>query len=169
MSTTTTTTTTPDTPYDQSITAMGDIRSEAHRWTLAEALLSEVGPGDARDRFKTLARIAEGRGVKPLGLSAMRQYRDVAAAYPDVASRIPGASFSAHRAALGVREAGGDPRKLLESLQNAGTSLTVSNVRAEVDRVKGVAPKREHLGQGERGRGRDLCAHAGIVLALCER
>ena len=122
--------------YDGSVSAMRGMREGADRWTVADALLAEVGQGDSRAAFRGVAIAAEGQGVKPLSISAMRQYRDTAARWP-IGERIDGVNFSAHRAAL-VAE---DPADVLRTLaaKYGAHKVTVSKVNDEVRVRAGTA------------------------------
>lgn len=136
MTTTTTTTPTPG-PYNESVDAIRGLRDGNDRWGLADALLAEVGPFDTRSKFDDVRTAAESAGVVPLGVSALRQYRDVAHHWPP-GDRVPGVSFSAHRAALPTD----DPRGLLTDLAAAHgpKGVTVKVVNDAVAVVAGNAP-----------------------------
>lgn len=130
MTTTTTTTTPGGSGYSASVEATRRTREGSDKWSIADALLSEVGPGEARSGFNSVTVACEESGVRPYSVSAMRQYRDVAARWPE-ALRIPGVSFSAHRAALPAS----DPESLLRGLvQVHGVEVPV-RVVAEAVRV----------------------------------
>lgn len=133
MTTTTTTTTpagtTPATttpaPYAGSVDAVRAAREGSDLWQIADALLAEVGQGEAREKFRAVVRACEENGVRPYSVSALRQYRDVAARWP-VSDRIPGVSFSAHRAALPAP----DPVQVLNDMvKRHGKDVPVRTVK----------------------------------------
>lgn len=135
----TTTTTTNPTPFGKSVDAIRGLRDGADRWTLADSLLDEVGQYDSRQKFESVRVAAESAGVEPLSVSALRQYRDVAVHWPP-ADRIPGVSFSAHRAAVPAD----DPAGLLGDLVDAHgpNGVTVKKVKSAVAVTSGqTAPK----------------------------
>jgi len=116
---------------------MGKKRDGSSNWDLADALLAEVGQFDDRRRFNAVRRSAESAGVEPLSVSALRQYRDVAHHWPP-SDRIPGVSFSAHRASIPAP----DPKGLLTDLADVHgpNRVTVKKVNASVAVVNNRVP-----------------------------
>jgi hypothetical protein len=125
------------TQYDSSVDAIRGLRDGADRWTLADALLADIGPFDSRDKFNAVRAEAETAGVDPLSVSALRQYRDTAHHWPP-ADRVPGVSFSAHRAALPAD----DPKGLLGDLADkyGPNGVTVKRVNESVAILAGQNP-----------------------------
>ena len=107
--------------YSGSVEAMRDKRSQSDNWKIGDALVTEVPTGASRVGFERVRRAAESAGVVPLSVSALRQYRDTAIAWP-AHTRVPGVSFSAHRAAKSAPE----PSKLLEGLATLHGAGSVS-------------------------------------------
>lgn len=115
--------------YKATVKAMG-VRNE-HPWHLADALLAEVPANATNKLFDQVATAVRDAGLKPLGISAMRQYRDTAWHWNGAKyTRIPGVSFTCHRLAL----ASANPEGLLRSLaaQHGAENVTVSMVREAV-------------------------------------
>ena len=117
------------TQYPESVKAMANTRSQADKWTLADALLAEVPQGEPRSKFGAVRAAAELAGVKPLSQSALRQYRDTAAHWPP-SRRIEGVSFTAHRAAMRADNHGSDGSRMLADLAavEGASNVTVKHV-----------------------------------------
>lgn len=130
--------------YGESVDALKSLKSGSDRWRLADSLLKEVGPGESRSRFQAMRREAEEDGIEnPLSVSALRQYRDVAAHWPPD-TRIDGVSFSAHRAA---KDGSDDPQGLLRDLvATHGKSVTVATVKDAAAVLKGSTPTASQSG-----------------------
>ena len=131
--TTTTTNTTATGPYSQTVQATAARRAGADKWQLADALLAEVPQGDSRAAFNDIRERCEAAGVRPYGVSTLRQYRDVAAHWPE-GDRVKGLSFSAHRAACPSTDPAGLVKGLIAAHGIEGT--TVTRVEAAVELEK---------------------------------
>lgn len=125
-------------PYGASVSAAGKIKTQEDRWDLADALLAEVGQGDARAAFDEIERATreanEGEGFTA---NTLRQYRDVAAHWPP-ADRVPGVTFSAHKAALPYGDLA-ERKGLLGSLKAAHGKATVKAI-GEAVAIKAQGP-----------------------------
>jgi hypothetical protein len=115
--------------YNETTAAIRGKREGADSWELSDALLAAVPQGESREGFAAVIRAAESEGVRAYGADTLRIYRDTAARWPK-ATRIPGVSFTAHRAALLAP----DPAAILADLANArgAENVSVGDVRAEI-------------------------------------
>jgi len=126
------------TTYDASIAAMRDKRTQADNWRVGDALVAEVPQNAPRRLFDAVRVAADAAGVRALSVSALRQYRDTAVAWPP-AARIPGVSFSAHRAAMRAHS----PATLLGDLATTrgAENVTVRDVETALRATGATTPR----------------------------
>ena len=118
--------------------AVAEFRTQQNQWAIADAILTTV-PANSKHQGNAFWKIQQAcrkANVKPLSVSAMRQYRDTASRW-DPATRINGVNYTAHRKALGVK----NPTSLLAGVIKAAGSpsaVTVAAVTAAVNASNGV-------------------------------
>ena len=126
---------TPEPTYTGSVEAHRNLQGQVGLWELADALVVEVPQGTARTAFEGVRSACEAAGVKARGISALRQYRDTAVRFPP-ALRVPGVSFTAHRAS----KSADDPTRLLKDLAAVSGSENVS-VQMVEDAIAALSPR----------------------------
>ena len=124
------------------IDAMRSIQSESDRWHLADALARQIpnGTKEGSVSFATIIDEATKEGVVgKLNATTLRLYRDSANRWPSD-KRLPGVSFSAHRAAESLQGGVDQQAKMLEDLvkkEGGAAKVTVAVVRRRIRAAQG--------------------------------